>query len=36
MRLPELELGSEASIALIAYLVKKAEGGEISVPGIKR
>ena len=36
MRLPELELGSEVSVALIAYLVKTAEGGEISVPGIKR
>jgi len=36
MRLPELELGSEVSVALIAYLVKTAEGGEISAPGIKR
>ena len=36
MRMPELELGSDTSIALIAYLVKNAEGGEISVPAIKR
>ena len=36
MRMPELELGSDASVALIAYLVKTAEGGEISAPGIKR
>ena len=36
MRLPELELGSEVSVALIAYLVKTAEGGEISAPAIKR
>jgi sulfur-oxidizing protein SoxA len=36
MRMPELELGSDASVALIAYLVKMAEGGEISAPGIKR
>lgn len=36
MRMPELELGSELSVALIAYLVKTAEGGEISAPAIKR
>jgi L-cysteine S-thiosulfotransferase len=36
MRMPELELGSDASVALIAYLVKNAEGGEISAPAIKR
>jgi len=36
MRLPEVELGSEVSVALISYLVKQAEGGEINVPGIKR
>ena len=35
-RLPELELGSDVSIALISYLVKQAEGGEIIVPGMKR
>jgi sulfur-oxidizing protein SoxA len=36
MRLPELEIGSDVSVALIAYLVHKAEGGEISAPAIKR
>ena len=36
MRQPELELGSDVSVALIAYLVKNAEGGEISAPTIKR
>jgi sulfur-oxidizing protein SoxA len=36
MRMPELEIGSQVSIALISYLVKNAEGGEISAPGLKR
>jgi len=36
MRMPELELGSEASVALIAYLAKQAAGGEIAAPGLKR
>jgi len=36
MRMPQVELGSEVSIALISYLVKQAEGGEISIPGMKR
>lgn len=36
MRLPELEMGSDVSVALIAYLVKTAEGGEITAPTIKR
>ena len=36
MRMPELEIGSDVSIALIAYLTKNAEGGEISAPGLKR
>lgn len=36
MRLPEVELGSEVPVALTMYLVKKAEGGEISAPGLKR
>jgi L-cysteine S-thiosulfotransferase len=36
MRMPRLELGSEASVALIAYLTKTATGGEISAPGLKR
>jgi sulfur-oxidizing protein SoxA len=36
MRLPELEMGSDASVALIAYLADKARGGEIAAPSIKR
>lgn len=36
MRMPRLEMGSNASVALIAYLVKTAEGGEIAAPGLKR
>ena len=36
MRLPRLELGSDVSVALIAYLTKQAEGGEITAPGSKR
>lgn len=36
MRMPELQLGSEVSVALIAYLVKTAEGGDITAPSIKR
>lgn len=36
MRMPPLELGSEVSVALIAYLNKTAEGGTISAPGLKR
>jgi sulfur-oxidizing protein SoxA len=36
MRMPQLELGSEASVALIAFLARQAEGGEIAAPGLKR
>ena len=36
MRMPELELGSEVSVALIAYLASQAKGGEIAAPGLKR
>jgi len=36
MRLPPLKFGSEASVALTAYLVKQAEGGVIAAPGLKR
>jgi L-cysteine S-thiosulfotransferase len=36
MRMPQMELGSDASVALIAYLVKNAEGGKIDAPGLKR
>jgi L-cysteine S-thiosulfotransferase len=36
MRMPAAELGSEASVALIAYLTKTASGGDIAAPGLKR
>ncbi|MFN3566880.1 MAG: sulfur oxidation c-type cytochrome SoxA [Burkholderiaceae bacterium] len=36
MRLPDIDYGSPASVALIAYLTRRAEGGVIDVPGIKR
>ena len=36
MRMPELELASDASVALIAFLASRAGGGEIAVPGLKR
>jgi len=36
MRMPELQLGSDVSVALIAYLTKNAEGGDIAAPGLKR
>jgi sulfur-oxidizing protein SoxA len=36
MRMPRLELGSEASVALIAYLTQTAAGGDIAAPGLKR
>lgn len=36
MRMPELEFASDASVALIAYLVNNAKGGEIATPGLKR
>jgi sulfur-oxidizing protein SoxA len=36
MRMHQMEIGSDASVALIAYLVKNAEGGEVSAPGLKR
>jgi sulfur-oxidizing protein SoxA len=36
MRMPELEIGSDVSVALIAYLTRNAEGGQIAVPGLKR
>jgi L-cysteine S-thiosulfotransferase len=36
MRMPRLEFGSEASVALIAYLTANAEGGEVQAPSIKR
>ena len=36
MRMPELEMGSDVSVALISYLTKTAQGGEITAPAIKR
>jgi sulfur-oxidizing protein SoxA len=36
MRLPRIDYGSEATIALTAYLVDRASGGEITAPSIKR
>lgn len=36
MRMPELQFGSDASVALIAFLARQAEGGEITAPGLKR
>lgn len=36
MRMPEAELGSDATVALVAYLAKTAEGGDIAVPALKR
>jgi L-cysteine S-thiosulfotransferase len=36
MRMPRLELGSEVSVALTAYLVNNARGGTIAAPGLKR
>lgn len=36
MRLHKLDFGSEASIALAAFLADKARGGQIAAPGIKR
>ena len=36
LRLPEVELGSPVPVALISYLTKLAEGGEIQAPGLKR
>jgi sulfur-oxidizing protein SoxA len=36
MRLPAPEMGSELTVALVSYLTKNAEGGEIAAPGLKR
>lgn len=36
MRMPALQMGSDVSVALIAYLTKTAEGGDIAAPGLKR
>jgi sulfur-oxidizing protein SoxA len=36
MRLPQLDHGSDVSVALIIYLTKLAEGGTIDAPSLKR
>lgn len=36
MRMPDVGYASEVTVALAAYLTKKAEGGAIEVPSIKR
>jgi sulfur-oxidizing protein SoxA len=36
MRMHQLEMGSDVSVALSAYLAKNAEGGEIAAPALKR
>ena len=36
MRMPKVGFGSDAVTALIVYLIKQAEGGEIQVPALKR
>lgn len=36
MRMPDVEYGSPVTVALITYLTKKAEGGKIQTPSIKR
>ena len=36
MRMPQVDMGTDITIALTAYLVSKANGGDISAPGLKR
>jgi sulfur-oxidizing protein SoxA len=36
MRLPQVDYGSDVTVALTMYLVERAKGGEISAPQIKR
>jgi sulfur-oxidizing protein SoxA len=36
MRLPQIDYGSDAVIALTMYLVNQAKGGEITAPQIER
>lgn len=36
MRLPQVELASDVTVALTAYLVHTANGGDINAPGMKR
>ncbi len=36
MRLPDVDLGSPATVALIAYMTKKADGATLDLPGMRR
>jgi L-cysteine S-thiosulfotransferase len=36
MRLPQVDYGSDVTVALTTYLAKQAEGGVIEVPSVKR
>lgn len=36
MRMPKVGFGSDAVTALVVYLMKQAEGGEVNVPALKR
>ncbi len=36
MRMPRVELGSDATVAIISYLTQQAQGGVIAAPSIKR
>lgn len=36
MRLPDIEYGSPAAVALISYLTQKADGAKLDLPGMRR
>ena len=36
MRLPDIDYGSPAAVALISYLTKQAEGAKLDLPGMRR
>lgn len=36
MRLPDIDYGSPASVALISYLTQQAEGAKLDLPGMRR
>ena len=36
MRMPDVEYTSDVTVALITFLTKQAEGGEVQVPSVKR
>jgi sulfur-oxidizing protein SoxA len=36
MRIDQLDFGSDVSVALTAYMVANAKGGDIAAPGLKR